>query len=277
MQTGHSKTTTLTLFEGCAGDRNPRGIAGARLLGRRLATRLGVPAAPVGRMSRPGSGDWRAQLEAARSDLMALAAVCRTSLAAGYRPVTTMGRCAAALATLPAIAHHRPDALVVWFDAHADSNVPARSKTGYLGGLVLSGAAGLWETGLGGALDLRNVLLVGARDIDPDEQALIDAGILRHLPAGPDLPERLAAAITARPVYVHLDCDVLEPGVVPTEYQVPGGLSLNQLQAAATVLAGNEQVGLEIAEFETAATEAGSDDAAMALLRALEPLWALPG
>ncbi|MGW3469909.1 arginase family protein [Saccharopolyspora sp. NPDC000995] len=34
------------------------------------------------------------------------------------------GRCAVALAALPRIAAHRPDAAVVWFDAHTDINTP---------------------------------------------------------------------------------------------------------------------------------------------------------
>jgi len=49
----------------------------------------------------------------------------------------------------------------------------------------------------------------------------------------------------------YLDCDVLEPGIVPTEYRVPGGLDLQQLKGALQVLAECEVVGLEIAEFET--------------------------
>lgn len=40
----------------------------------------------------------------------------------GVVPVTALTRCAVALATLPLIASHHPDAVVVWFDAHADIN-----------------------------------------------------------------------------------------------------------------------------------------------------------
>ena len=44
--------------------------------------------------------------------------------------------------------------------------------------------------------------------------------------------------------------DVLEPGQVPTEYQVPGGLLLHELAACMEALARGEVVGMEIAEYE---------------------------
>ena len=51
--------------------------------------------------------------------------------------------------TLPVMARYHPDALVVWFDAHGDLNTPESTTTDYLGGLVLSGPVGMWESGPG--------------------------------------------------------------------------------------------------------------------------------
>jgi arginase/N-omega-hydroxy-L-arginine amidinohydrolase len=68
---------------------------------------------------------------------------------------------------------------------------------------------------------------------------------------GPNLPERLSAAVGARDVFVHIDCDVLEPGIVPIEYQVAGGLTLENLRACAIVLARRKVIGVEVAEFES--------------------------
>ena len=144
-----------------------------------------------------------------------------------------MGRCAAGLATIPVVAERLPDACVVWFDAHGDSNLPSSNAVPYLGGMVLTGAAGHWDSGLGAGLNLSNVVLVGARDLDPHEKELIAAGQLKVVEVGPNLPERLSAAVGARDVYVHIDCDVLEPGIVPIEYQVTGGLTLENLRACA--------------------------------------------
>jgi arginase len=255
------------------GDRNPRGMAGARRLGTALADHLQRPCAFIGDPQPPIGAGWSVELDAARPGLVDLAAHVERVLSTGQQLVAATNRCSASLATLPVVARLRPEATVVWFDAHADANTPDTSTSGYLGGLVLTGAAGLWETGLGAGLPLERVVLVGSRDIDPAEQALIDRGVLRWVPAGPDVAGRLDAVLGDGPVYVHVDCDVLDPGVVPTEYQVAGGLSLADLQATAEVLARREVVGVEIAEFE--ATWPGSDEPAdvMPLLRALAPLW----
>lgn len=265
----------FTLYQGRAGDRNPRGVAGAALLGACFARRLGAAPTVVGVPAAPLGEGWQAELGAARDDLAALAAWYDAALGRGEAPLTVMGRCATGLATLPAVAEHRPEAAVVWFDAHGDANTPASSGTGYLGGMVISAACGLWQSGLGAGLTLGQVVLVGARDLDPVEQALIDSGQLALVPAGPNLVERLADAVAGRPVYIHLDCDVLEPGTVPTEYAVPGGLPLDDLRAAFAMLAAGPLVGLEIAEFEAiwpdnrTADPEPLADAVMPLIRAL--------
>ena len=145
----------------------------------------------------------------------------------------------------------------------------------YLGGMVISGAAGMWDTGFGDALKLTNVVLVGSRDIDPDEQELIDKGPPQGpalVRVGADLPGRLREAVAGRPVYVHLDCDVLEPGIVPTEYLSPNGLQLSDLRAAFAVLAEHEVVGFEIAEFQTKWQETDAPASSAALIEAVEPV-----
>jgi arginase len=241
----------LNIFQGLAGDRNERGIQGALLLGRALSERLGLAPKLTGTTKKPIGGNWNVELEAARNDLYALSNDIDQSLTLGRRPLTAMARCATALATLPLIARHRPDAKIVWFDAHADSNTPQTSTTGYLGGMVLTGAAGLWDSGLGSDLDLGRVILVGSRDIDPSERDLIAAGRLKLVPIADDFATQLRQALAGSAVYIHLDCDVLEPGIVSTEYRVPGGLTLAQLHTAFEALAECEIVGLEIAEFES--------------------------
>jgi arginase len=262
----------LTIYQGRGGDRNPRGMAGAALLGAQLSARTGVSPVRLAKSESPLALGWAAELEAARPSLSELAKTIERVLVAGRTPLTTMGRCAGALATLPVVARNFPDACIVWFDAHADSNTPRTTVTGYLGGLVLTGAAGLWNSGLGEGLSLSNVVLVGARDIDPAERALIDAGAPQLLAPGANLTARLRAAIGDSPVYIHIDCDVLDPGIVPTEYSVPGGLSLSDLRSACAALAGNEIIGLEVAELEV--TGKVSEDIACAtkLLDALQPL-----
>jgi arginase len=101
---------------------------------------------------------------------------------------------------------------------------------------------------------------------------LIDAGAPTLVTAGPNLAQRLRSAIADRAIYVHIDCDVLEPGLVPTEYRVPGGLTFDDLRDACRVLGGNQVVGLEIAELEAAPGDARVASSIAGLLDALEPL-----
>ena len=267
-----SSSLDLTVFQGLAGDRNPRGAAGALVVGAALEARLGLQAERVGVQAPPLAAGWSEELEAARPGLEALAARLDAVLADGKASLIAQGRCAASIAALPAVLRHHPDALIVWFDAHGDCNQPAHSTTGYLGGMVLTGAAGVWDTGLGEGLKLADVLLVGARDLDPCETALIADGGPRLVTPGPGIAQRLAAAIGDRPVYVHLDCDVLNPGLVPTEYSVDDGLSFADLNAACAVLARNRVIGLEIAEFEDVFVTSGEAGDVGALLDALAPL-----
>jgi arginase family enzyme len=265
-------SVALTRFAGRAGDRNERAMAASAVLADELAARLGVDPVVVGTPEPPLGADWRTELTAARPALEAMAARYAEVLAAGRRPVTALSRCAVALATLPAVAAHRPGTVVLWFDAHGDVHTPATTGTGYLGGLALSGPLGLWDSGLGGGLPTSDAVLVGARDLDPAEQALVDDGTVRLLAPGADLPARLAEVVAGRPVYVHVDCDVLAPGEVPTEYRVPGGLTLADLRAALGAVADGDVVGLEVGEIEATGDAAQDAAHARALADALAPV-----
>jgi arginase len=264
--------TTLTVFRSRTADRNPRAMRGAVAVGARLAARLGLPIQYCGEFEEPLGADWKTELEAARPALQRLGRTLHQILSEDRVALTTLGRCASSIATLPVVARHRSDALIVWFDAHGDSNLPETTATPYLGGMVLTGASGRWNTGLGADLDMRNVVLVGSRDLDPDERELVASGVLTLVPPGPNLADELGELISDRPVYIHLDCDVLDPGIVPTEYRVPGGLSLMDLERAAARLARNRLIGLEIAEFESEWVENGRPGEPDRIVNTLWPL-----
>jgi arginase family enzyme len=267
--------TPVTAYQGRAGDRNNLATPGALALAAQLAQRLRLPLLSVGRPSQALNADWSTELSAARPEFHELAEHVSTQYQFHQRAITVLPRCAAAIATVPRVVAAHPDVCVVWFDAHADLNTPASSSTGYLGGLALSGPAGLWDSGFGGNLSLANIVLVGSRDIDPFEQDLIASGKVCLVRADSvDLAGELVHAIGERKVYVHLDCDVLAPDLVPTEFRVPGGLSLAMLRAACSALAQLPLVGVEIAELQY------SNDAYLGpanlegLLDAIEPLVA---
>jgi arginase len=265
-------TLALTVFQGRAGDHNDRAFGGAAAVGAEWQQRLGLPAAIVGAPEPALSTDWRVELTAAAPTLEAMSQRYQDIYASGQTPVTALTRCAVALATLPVVARFHPDALVVWFDAHGDINTPESSTTAFLGGLALSGPMGLWDSGLGSGIAAANVVLGGARELDPFERRLIDDGVVRHVPVGPGLLDDLDAAVGDRPVYFHLDCDVLEPGLVPTDYRVPNGLSLDELAGVANRLAANVVVGVEVAEFEGTWADSGATGDPRPLLDALAPL-----
>ncbi|WP_037682573.1 arginase family protein [Streptomyces griseus] len=262
----------ITHFAARAGDHNDRAMQGSGMIAAELASRLKTEPVVIGRPEPALCTNWDTELTAAHPALLAMAQQYERIFRVGGTPVTALSRCAVALATLPVVAGHRPDAVVVWFDAHADLNTPHTTTTGYLGGLALSGPLGMWPTGLGDGLRNENVILCGARDIDPPEQALIDRGDITLVGVGPDITAGLRAAIAGRPVYVHIDCDVLDPGIVPTDYLVPGGLTLDDLRSVAGMLAEHEIVGLEVGEFEAAEHPASDLVTPGPLLDALQPL-----
>ena len=76
------------------------------------------------------------------------------------------------------------------------------------------------------------------------------SGALCAVPPGKRMVEELRTIIGRWPVYIHINCDVLEPGIVPTEYRVPGGLTLPDMQLACEALAQNEIAGLELAALQ---------------------------
>lgn len=261
-----------TVFQGRVGDHNDLAIPAAQALGAALALRTGQAPVVIGTPAPALNTDWRTELEAALPALQALQARFETVAASGAISIAATSRCAASLATLPVIAKHHPGACIVWFDSHADLNTPAVTSSGYLGGLAFAATAGLWESGLGAGLGLDQIVLVGQRDLDPFEQNLITAEGIPHLKPGPDLAGRLRAAIAGRPVYMHLDCDVLDPGILPTDYVHEGGLTLADLRACCEVIAEGTFIGLEIAELQIAWQAGGPPVSPAPLLDALDPL-----
>ena len=76
--------------------------------------------------------------------------------------------------------------------------------SGFLGGMCLAGACGLWDSGLGSGLDPAHVVMCGVRDVDAGERVLLDTrgvGLVES-------PAQLADLLDGRPVFVHLDLDV---------------------------------------------------------------------
>lgn len=187
-----------------------------------------VGAREVGELAVPRSARWDDDLESGRPVLEA----ARAEVQAGTRTFLA-GHCNLAIATIPALAAAAPGLRVAWFDAHADFNTPQSSPSGFLGGMPLAAACGVWDAGLlDPPLDPRRAHLCGVRDIDPGERVLLDGHGVHEAP-----PED-------GPVFVHLDLDVLDPSLMPAAYAVTAGWSWEDLEAALTDLP--DVIGIEV-------------------------------
>lgn len=108
---------------------------------------------------------------------------------------------------------------------------------------------GWWDSGLGTGLTPQQLVLVGTRSIDDAEQELIEHHQIPVLIPAKSKGTTLNKIVAGRPVYFHIDCDVLEPGLFQTDYREPDGLTLTQLEGRASALAlSSTIVGVEIAE-----------------------------
>ncbi len=261
----------LIVSQGRVADRTAGAIPGALLTARALGERTGRPLRIVGEPSAPRTDDWSESLPAAAGTLSAMRDAVSASLDAGHVPLMVASTCATSLASLPVAAAAQPDALVLWVDAHADFNTPQTTGSGYLGGMVLAAACGLWDSGHGAGVDPRNVVLLGARDIDDAEQDLVDEHGVRVLPPAQSTPERLREIVGDRKVWVHIDWDVLEPGFVPAAYRVPEGLAPTRVEELLGAVPVDSVAGVEIAEFESGG-DVPDDDAVATIVRTVAPL-----
>ncbi|HEY6692207.1 MAG TPA: arginase family protein [Solirubrobacteraceae bacterium] len=223
----------VTCLRGRTSDRTDGAGAGAEALARRLGGRV-VGEAGVGRPR-----DWSEDLPAARPVLEAAAAELSAALDQGELPVLTASDCSICIATLPTVAARVPGVRVLWIDAHGDFNSPATTPSGFLGGMCLAAACGRWDAGWPETIDPATVHFLGVRDLDPGEREDVEAASVRTgVPAD-------------GPVYVHFDCDGLDPDVMPVQFPVPGGLGLDEVRDTLAALAADGRlVGLEVTALE---------------------------
>ena len=267
---------TLPALVGVLGrtaDRTAGSMRGADALTRALGDRLGVVPELIGTPEEPRTARWQEDLTRARQPVLAASRHVGCALTERRAPVLVAGECAVGLGTLPVVARQRPDARVLYLAAHGDFNTPASTRTGYLGGISLAGACGLWDSGLGGDLSPERVVLAGVRELDPAERDLLERHGVTVLEAGPQLLSDVREALAGAPVYMHIDVDVLDPSAFPVEYEVPGGLSRRLLrELLEEVVAVSQLVGFEVMEFEAPGDPRDLATATAAALEFLEPL-----
>ena len=238
-----------------------------------VGKRLGVEPRTIGSPSRPRVAPWGDDLRDSRGCLLEAGGQVEDALEAGRAPVLLADDCTVALTTLPVVARRRPDARVLWLDAHADFNTPATSDSGYLSGMSLAGACGLWKTGFDGSIRAERVVLTGARDVGSGERELLERSPVTAIGASLEALVATQNALDRSPVYVHLDLDVLDPDDFPAEFPAPGGLSPDKLYDLLEAVAGEcELVGLELTAFYAPEDDLERQAAASTALRAIDPL-----
>ena len=147
------------------------------------------------------------------------------------RPLVLGGCCCAHVGAIEALAAGEECIAVVWLDAHGDLNTPATSPSGNLWGMPLRMVID------DGAVLPRHVAHVGARALDPPEEAFIEASGIQ---VGPGAIERALEGADA--VYVALDGDVANPGELDMFMPEPGGLTLDELERILREIAGRTRV-----------------------------------
>jgi hypothetical protein len=130
------------------------------------------------------------------------------------RPLVLGGCCCSHVGAVRELGRRRGRVGVVWIDAHGDLNTPESSPSGNAWGMPLRMLIDA------GDVAPADVTLLGARALDPPEEAFIAATGVR-LELG-ELPEH---------VYVALDCDAVEPGELDVFMPEPAGIPLDRLEA----------------------------------------------
>jgi arginase len=213
---------------------------------------------------------------------VAVARAVQRARSAGDVPIVLAGNCHSCLGTLSGIGARTS---IIWFDAHGDLNTPDTTETGYFDGMALATALGWgWQTltrqipGFRRAID-SDTILIGGRDLDPAERALLEQSrITHHLPAplsnavAPEFGAALADTSRPRNVYVHLDLDVLDPSELhANRFDVPGGVSVAWLEDALTKLRQRHDIAaVAVTAYDPSYTAPGKAAAIVnRLLRAL--------
>jgi arginase family enzyme len=264
----------LIVSQGRVGDRAARMIEGATRTAHALESRYGLHGQYIGEGgAQVVRDDWSVSLPQARNTLTGLSEAVTASLTGGNLPVVIANTCSASLASLPVVARECPDVVVLYIDAHGDFNTPETTDTGYLGGMVLSGACGLWDSGHGGGLRPQQAVLVGARDLDRAEhEALRTAGV-RVIPPAEATAENVLTAVGGARVWVHIDWDVLEPGYLPADYSVPDGMVPAQIRSIFEAIPPARLVGVELAEFNAPTDEGSIQQAVSTILDMVAPAF----
>ncbi|AZN41846.1 arginase [Paenibacillus albus] len=170
----------------------------------------------------------------------------------GQFPLVLGGDHSIAIGTIKGVLQHVKRLGVIWFDAHTDVNTHETTSSGNIHGMSLAAALGYGHPDLvniGGAenkLRPENVVIIGARSIDPGERTFLkEKGIKVFTMHDIDrngmkqVMEEAIEIVTngTDGVHLSLDLDGMDPGVAPgVGTPVNGGMSYRESHFAMELL-----------------------------------------
>lgn len=196
-----------------------------------------------------------------------LAEAVSSALERGRFPLVLGGDHSVGLGSIAAVARTRKVG-VIWIDTHGDFNTHETTLSGNVHGMPLAALAGYghprlvtmdgWRSETP-AVDPENIVILGARDLDPGESELMKAagttvysmavidryGISKVMERAIEIASRGTEG-----VYASLDLDVMDPSAAPgVGTPSPGGLTIREGHLAMELLAeSGKLVGLDVVE-----------------------------
>jgi len=215
----------------------------------------------------PPPANWRASISTSFELMRALATRVRAARALDRFPLVLSGNCNAAVGVVAGLGSGIG---VLWFDAHADFNTPETTTSGFLDGMALATVTGhCWRAmtrtveGFQPVPDSA-VVLLGARDLDKGEEALVAQSGITRLSAS-EAPARLMPllqSITPKVdrVYLHLDLDALDPAEGrANSYAAAGGFMRADLIAFLAKIAAEVRISaLTVSAFDPSCDDTGA-------------------
>jgi len=182
----------------------------------------------------------------------------------GYKPIFLGGDHSIAIGTIGGITCKKRTG-VIWVDAHGDFNTPKTSKSGNIHGMPLAVLLGdghkeLVNLGRKGAkLKPEDVVLIGLRDLDKEEQILIRESGINYFTMR-DIDEQQITGVMESAlkkldhidtVHVSFDADSLDPDIAPgVGTPVKGGLNFREAHLMMEIIADTNKVGsMDIVEI----------------------------
>jgi arginase len=160
------------------------------------------------------------------------------------RPLLLSGDCLTALGVAAGLQRRHDDVAVVWLDAHGDFNTPETTTSGYLAGMSLAMLTGRSPKPLCEPLGLRpvsddQVVLLDARDLDPEERGALEASRVRRVAADTTAVREALSYVSASAVYLHVDVDIVDGADLPgLRFPVAAGPTFSRVEECLVEIAG---------------------------------------